>query len=38
MSRTVISVENVSKLYRLGTIGSRTLRDDFARTWARVRN
>ena len=38
MSRTVISVENVSKLYRLGTIGSRTLRDDFARTWARMRN
>jgi lipopolysaccharide transport system ATP-binding protein len=37
MSDTVISVENLSKVYRLGTIGSTTLREDFSRTWARLR-
>ena len=37
MSHTVISVENVSKRYRLGLIGGRTLHDDFERWWARVR-
>lgn len=37
MSNTVISVENLSKYYRLGTIGSSTLRDDVDRLWARVR-
>ncbi len=37
MSDTVISVENLSKYYRLGTIGSSTLRDDVDRLWARVR-
>jgi lipopolysaccharide transport system ATP-binding protein len=34
----VISVERVSKAYRLGTIGSGTLGDDVARWWARVRH
>jgi len=34
---TVISVENVSKRYRLGLIGGRTLRADFERWWAKVR-
>ena len=34
---TVISVENVSKRYRLGLIGSRTLHDDFERWLAQVR-
>jgi len=34
---TVISVENVSKSYRLGLIGGGTLRDDFERWWARMR-
>jgi lipopolysaccharide transport system ATP-binding protein len=34
---TVISVENVSKYYRLGLIGGRTLHDDFERWWAKVR-
>src|SRR5262245_35084710 len=33
---TVISVEKVSKRYRLGTIGGGTLRDDFARWWAKI--
>lgn len=33
----VISVENLSKTYRLGAIGSRTLRDDVARWWAQLR-
>ena len=37
MSHTVISVENVSKYYRLGLIGGGTLRADFERWWARVR-
>jgi lipopolysaccharide transport system ATP-binding protein len=37
MSQTVIRVENISKQYRLGVIGSGTLRDDLARFWAKVR-
>ena len=37
MSNTVISVENVSKYYRLGLIGSGTLRADLERWWAKVR-
>jgi lipopolysaccharide transport system ATP-binding protein len=37
MSDTVISVENVSKAYRLGQIGGGTLREDFARWSARLR-
>jgi hypothetical protein len=37
MSDIVISVENVSKYYRLGLIGGGTLRDDFERWWAKVR-
>ena len=37
MSDIAIRVENVSKRYRLGLIGGRTLRADFERWWARVR-
>ncbi len=37
MSDVVISVENVSKCYRLGAIGTRTLSGDFERWWARLR-
>lgn len=37
MSSTVISVENVSKKYRIGSYDSRTLRDDAQRWWAGVR-
>ncbi len=37
MSNAVISVENLSKIYRLGTIGSTTLREDLSRAWARLR-
>lgn len=33
-----ISVENVSKQYRLGTIGNRTLYEDLNRWWAKIRN
>jgi energy-coupling factor transporter ATP-binding protein EcfA2 len=33
----VIQVENLSKAYRLGTIGSSTLKDDLNRLWARIR-
>jgi lipopolysaccharide transport system ATP-binding protein len=32
-----ISVEDVSKTYRLGTIGGATLQEDFERLWARLR-
>ena len=34
---TVIQVENISKLYRLGNVGSGTLKDDLGRWWQRVR-
>ena len=34
---TVISVENVSKSYRLGAIGGATLKGDFSRWWAKQR-
>jgi lipopolysaccharide transport system ATP-binding protein len=34
---TVISVENVSKAYRLGQIGGGTLKEDVARWWAKLR-
>ena len=37
MSDTVISVENLSKKYRLGLIGGGTLRDDLNRWWAKRR-
>ena len=37
MRNTVIQVENVSKAYRLGQIGSGTLRHDLAAWWAKVR-
>ncbi len=37
MSGTVISVENLSKQYRLGQIGGRTLTEDLNRWWARAR-
>jgi lipopolysaccharide transport system ATP-binding protein len=33
---TVISVENVSKAYRLGLIGGGTLKEDFARWCAKL--
>lgn len=36
MSNVVISVENVSKAYRLGQIGGGTLREDLARGWAKL--
>ena len=34
---TVISIENLSKSYRLGTIGSGTIREDLDRWWAKLR-
>jgi lipopolysaccharide transport system ATP-binding protein len=37
MSDTIISVENVSKYYRLGLIGGGTLRADCERWWAKMR-
>ena len=32
----IIKIENISKQYRLGTVGSGTLRDDFKRNWAKL--
>jgi lipopolysaccharide transport system ATP-binding protein len=37
MSRTVLKVENLSKLYRLGEVGTGTLSHDLNRWWHRVR-
>ena len=37
MAGTVISIENVSKSYLLGTIGTGTFRGDLSRWWARQR-
>jgi len=37
MSHPTISVRNVSKKYRLGTVGMTTLRDELQRRWARFR-
>jgi len=37
MSRIVIKVENISKLYRLGQIGTGTLTHDLKRMWAKYR-
>jgi len=34
---TVISVENISKQYRLGQVGTGTLSDDLTRLWCRLR-
>ena len=37
MSETVIRIENLSKQYRLGTVGTGTLSHDLNRWWHRVR-
>lgn len=37
MSDIAISVENVSKMYRLGNYGTNTLGDDITRFWAKTR-
>jgi len=37
LSDTVIKLENIGKQYRLGTVGSQTLRGDLQRWWYRVR-
>lgn len=37
MSDIVLSVENLYKQYRLGLVGSNTLKDDIARWWAKFR-
>ncbi len=38
MSNIVISVENLSKIYRLGQIGTGTFRDDLKVWWAKTRD
>lgn len=37
MSNDVIKVENISKLYRLGEVGTGTIAHDLNRWWARIR-
>ena len=37
MSETIVSVQNVSKQYRLGQVGSATLRDDIVSWWYKMR-
>lgn len=37
MSEIVIQVENLSKYYRLGLVGTTTLADDLHRAWAKLR-
>ena len=37
MANSTISVRNVSKKYRLGSVGMTTLRDELQRSWARFR-
>ena len=37
MSETVLHIDNVSKLYRLGQVGTGTLSHDLNRWWAKVR-
>ncbi|RXG13773.1 lipopolysaccharide transport system ATP-binding protein [Leeuwenhoekiella aestuarii] len=37
MSDIILKAENISKQYRLGTVGTGTLRDDFKRNWAKLR-
>lgn len=38
MSKTVIEVEKLSKLYRLGTIGAGTLKDSLGEWWRKLRH
>jgi lipopolysaccharide transport system ATP-binding protein len=37
LSDTIIKLENISKQYRLGQVGTQTLRGDFQRWWHRLR-
>ena len=37
MAETVIKLENISKQYRLGTVGSKTLRGDLQHWWYNIR-
>ncbi len=37
MGELILKAENISKQYRLGTVGSGSLRDDFKRSWAKMR-
>ena len=37
MSGTIIKLENISKQYRLGTVGTQTIKGDLQRWWYRIR-
>ena len=36
MKKTALRVENLSKLYRLGFVGTSTIKDDLTRFWANI--
>ncbi len=38
MSRPIIQIRNLSKVYQLGAIGATSLKDEVQRLWARIRN
>ncbi len=37
MSKTIIKAEDISKQYRLGLVGTGTLKDDIKRWWHNIR-
>ena len=37
MSKVVIKAENISKQYRLGLVGTGTIKDDMKRWWYKMR-
>ena len=37
MSETILKIENLSKQYRLGNVGSGTISDDLKRFWYKIR-
>jgi len=37
MSRPIIEVRNLSKVYQIGAIGATRLKDDVERLWSRIR-
>ena len=38
MKKTVLKVENLSKIYRLGQVGTGTISHDLNRWWSKIRN
>ena len=38
MKKAVLKVENLSKIYRLGQVGTGTISHDLNRWWSKIRN